>query len=544
MRRFKIKKLTKKTIVAILLTSALSCVSQADLLEPQKNIAVKNEFQKKIDTNYFSLANIVGNILNNDKNKTEQKKDNSTEIRQKFVSATSKFNQGNATSAYEEYSNLIDKLDNDIMLLNLSKVLYKIGFFSLASKAEDKITYKNQYYGNIYDLEISYLPKSKLSQEDEIFFAKMYSSIFFDNSAHEANLELLSKKNQYQKNDYYNYLLSQSYFEQKEYHKALNYINKAINYNSENTNYKLAKIDILSSLKKYQDALNIVKKLEKNTKIIYLSNEIQIKKYTLKAQNGKNDKEKKYALAYKTFLEGNYEKTKKECLYILNFDKDNNKIISLYAKSELALGQIERANSYFIKAYKIEKNDIETLIGLGDIRYIHKDYKGAIKMYKRALKHDPSNNEILIKLALSQKDYAKDLKSIAKTKAKLDKLPQNYISYYNCAISSAQKNNLLKEEFLKQSINLNPLFEPALGEMVDLDLKNKNFKNAKGLIDSSSFTLEKNYYYYYLYAMYMQSQNKKQDAIQLYKTSLDLNPNFEIANSKLLKLIPNKNEEI
>ncbi|MBQ8475959.1 hypothetical protein IJ531_02745, partial [bacterium] len=74
--------------------------------------------------------------------------------------------------------------------------------------------------------------------------------------------------------------------------------------------------------------------------------------------------------------------------------------------------------------------------------------------------------------------------------------------------------------------------------------KNKNYKNAKGLIESTSLTLEKNYYYYYLLGLYNQSENKKSDAIQFYKTSLDLNPNFEIANIKLLKLIPNKSEEI
>ncbi|MBR2068333.1 MAG: hypothetical protein IJ877_01095 [Candidatus Gastranaerophilales bacterium] len=522
---------------------ALVSFCSGNLLEPKKTLEIRNETQKTFNADYFNLANIVDSFLNNEENKTEIKEDKEN-YRQEFISITSKFNQGNATSAYMEYSNLIDKLDSDIMLLNLSQILYKIGFFSLAHKSEDKIIYKNQYFDNINDLETSYKPKSQLSYDDEIFFAKIYSSIFFDNSAHEANLELLSKKEQYQKNDYYNYLLSQSYFEQKDYHKAQNAINKAISLNNENINYKLLKSDILFASKKYQDALDIIKKLEKNQKIIDFKDTIQSKKQLIIAQNGKNDKEKKYALVYKTYLEGNYEKTKKDCLSILNFDKNNDKIIALYAKAELASGNIERANAYFINAYRIEKNNLDTLIGLGDIRYIHKDYKGSIKMYKNALKLDKLNSEILIKLELAQRGYAKNPKDIIRTTQKLDKLPQNHFSYYNCAISIAQKNSVLKEEFLKKSLSVNPMYKNALGEMIALDLENKNFKNAKGLIKTASFTLEKNYYYYYLLGLYNQAENKKQDAIQFYKTSLDLNPSFEIANVKLLKLIPNKSEEI
>ena len=47
----------------------------------------------------------------------------------------------------------------------------------------DKIVYKNYFYDNISDLEKSYIPKANLSQEDEIYFAKLYSSIYFDNSS-------------------------------------------------------------------------------------------------------------------------------------------------------------------------------------------------------------------------------------------------------------------------------------------------------------------------------------------------------------------------
>ena len=125
-------------------------------------------------------------------------------------------------------------------------------------------------------------------------------------------------------------------------------------------------------------------------------------------------------------------------------------------------------------------------------------------------------------------------------------MPKNaFLSYYNSAISFTQKNKVLKEDFLKRALMINPMCEIALGALIELHLQNKNTQLAKGLISNTSFTLEKNYYYYYLCGLYSQAMNKKNEAIQFFKTSLNLNPAFEIANTKLLKLIPDTtNEEI
>ena len=537
-----------KIILSLFLTLIVPFSTQASnedsLLEPVSEIKIQTE--PKQNTNYFNLANIVDTLLTNDNKTQETGVDKKSQIRKNFIDATSKFNQGNAKVAYDEYDVLINKIENDSSLLALSKVFYEIGYFSLANKAIEKIVYKNQFYDNIADLEKSYKPKNDLTYDDEIYFAKLYSSIYFDNSAQEAVNDLLEKKLTYQKNDYYNYILSCANLELKEYSKALDYINKAISINPNNVSYKIQKLDILINSKKYKDAQNLIEKLEKSNSSIIFANTIALKKEIVLANTSSKDDEKKYHIANKGFLEGNYEKTKKDCQNILNFDKDNDKIITLYAKSELALDNIERANVYFVNSYKKNKNNIETLIGLGDIKYLHGDYKNAVKTYKKAYDKDKDNYEALIKLTTAHRQYAQNPKELKKLELKLDKMPKTeYISYYNSAISIAQKNDVLKEEFLKRVLEINPMYENALGELVKLNLKNKNYKNARGLIYNAAFTLEKNYYYYYLCALYSQAMNKKQDAIHFYKTSLNLNPNFEIANIKLLKLIPSvSNEEI
>ena len=540
------KIIKKEIILSLFFILAFLNPTQAQedsLLLPTSTIQIHHS-KTNSSANYFNLANIVDNFLTNETQQDETISDEKSKIRKEFISITSKFNQGNAKVAYDEYNLLIDKIDNDISLLNLSKVLYEIGFFSLGNKAIEKIIYKNQFYDNILDLENSHKTKSALSTEEEIYFAKLYANIYFNNSSDETIAELLKKKNQYQKNDFYNFTLSRAYLETKQYNPALHSINKSISQNPSNINYQIFKTDILIKSKKFKEAYKQIEKLEKTKLLLTYKPKIEIQKETILSSIASDSKEKKYHIANKNFLEGNFEKTKKDCLNILNFDKDNDKIISLYAKSELALGQVERANVYFVNSYKIQKNNLDTIIGLGDIRYLHGDYKNAIKMYKKAYKKDKSNYEVLIKLATAQRQHAQHPKELKKLEQLLDKMPKNaYMAYYKSAISIAQKNSVLKEEFLKRALSINPLFENALGELIELHLKNKNYQLAKGLIYNASFTLEKNYYYYYLCGLYNQAIGKRKDAIQFYKTSLNLNPNFEIANIRLLKLIPDTIDE-
>ena len=538
----------KGGIISLITMCALSLstwATPANFLKDPNTFEINNEY--KVPNLKFSLANLVDGILNSET--VEVQKQNTVEdsqTRQAFVAITKKFNQGNASAAYSEYDEFIDKVNSDISRLNLAKVFYEIGFFSLGDKIIEKISDREKYSNNIQDLKKCYKPKVKLTKEEEIYFAKLYSSIFFDNSAQETILELVAKKDFYPKNDYYNYMLSRAYFFSKQYSKANSAINRAISINSDTLSYELLKIDILTSQKQNSKAAKIISKLEKNKSILEFQDDIELKKQELAVNSSKNERERKYAAAYKTFLEGNFEKTKKDCLSILNFDKDNDKIISLIAKAELATGNIEKANILFCDSYRIEKNNLDTLIGLADIRYIHKDYKGAIKYYKKALRFDKNNFEILLKLSCALREDAQKPKVLKKVENLVQKYEQNnFVSYYESAISIAQKNTVLKQEFLNRSFAINPLYRNTLGELVALEINNKNYKVARSLIDNASYTLEKNYYYYYLLGLYNQAQGKKREAIYSYKTSLNLNSNFEASNKRLIKLIPDKlNEEI
>jgi len=515
-----------------------------NLLSPVSNSIIKKEQSR---SSYFNLANIVDSFLTNEAKVMSSSNSRKVNLRRDFLTIAQKFNQGNVTVAYDEYEKLIDNIENDTSLLALSKVFYETGFYSLALKANEKIVYKNQFYDNILDLEKSYKLKKPLSKEEEIFFAKIYTSIYFDNSSQEALSELLNKKNEYAKNDFYNFTLSRVYLELKKYPQSLEAINKAISINSDNVQFKVFKIDVLAKEKKYSQALDLIEKLDKSKKItVNFIETVKIKKEEILASATKNEKEKKYHTVQKAYLEANFEKSKKDCRNILNFDKDNDKILALYAKNELALGFVERANAYFVSAYKISKSNPETIMGLGDISYLHGDYKNAVKYYKKVYSEDKTNYEALLKLEQSEKKYAKNPKNLKKISKKIDLMPKTaYSAYYRAAISFAQKDDVLKEDLLKKALSINPMHENSLGALVELYIKENNLELAKNLIYNASITLEKNYYYYYLCGLYSEAKSKKQEAIQFYKTSLNLNSNFEIANVKILKLIPDiTNEEI
>ena len=117
----------KKNIILILFLlffTVSSAYSDSDsLLVPSSNTQNNN-------TSYFNLANIVDTLLNNEtKVNKENVSDKKVQMRKDFINITSKFNQGNASVAYDEYKQLIDKIDDDTSLLTLSKVFYEIFFF-------------------------------------------------------------------------------------------------------------------------------------------------------------------------------------------------------------------------------------------------------------------------------------------------------------------------------------------------------------------------------------------------------------------------------
>lgn len=535
------------TALCILILSGTVPVFAAsdNLLEFQKsNIPVSNTLpqQKKSQSGIFSLTTIMDNFLNIQGQDENEGLDESEKQRAAFVSATKKFNQGNVVVAYDDFSTLLEELNSDYALLVFAKSMYEIGFFSLGTKSLEKIKHKDFLKDITDDLKNCYLPSYTLDKNEEIYLAKAYSSIHFDNSAQEIAFDLNKNTSLTGKSDYANYILSQAMSESRQHSQALIFINKASSMNQRNLSYINFKIKTLIALKKNKEALKLIgqTKLAAKDDCIF-KNTFMVQEQNALANLTKDEKERKYHLIAKTFLEGNYQKAVRDCKNALSFDKNNYKIMSLLALGQFITGDKESAKKNYLASYEINKNYPLTLSGLGDIKFVEYDFESALKYYKKALSQNPLDQTSALKMALIYKNdsrYSKDLKKLEKKLEKMDNAP--FLSYHSIAATIAKDNKNLRKEYIRRATALNPLYENGWVAFLNFELDNKNIDEAKSFLYMISFSNQTNYIYFYLNALYDIALNRTNSAIINLRNCLSLNPDFEDANKKLIELIPSQ----
>ena len=526
-----------------MLSGAMQAFAASDsLLEFQKsNVPVSNTTPKEAKGGTFSLTTIMDNFLNiqqdEDKNLDESEKQ-----RLAFVSATKKFNQGNVVVAYDEFNTLLESINSDYALVIFAKSMYEIGFFSIGTKSLEKIRHKKFLDNMTQELKKCYLPSYALDKNEEIYLAKAYASIHYDNLAQETAFDLNKNTSLTDKSDYANFILSQAMSKSRQYSQALIFINKASLMNPDNVSYDIFKIKTLVALKKNKDALKLIEQMQETSKDEYIfKNTILVLKESVLANLSNDEKDKKYHLTMKTFLEGNYQKAIQDSKNIISFDKKNYKILTLLAMGQFIANDMDNAKKNYLASYEINKNYAPTLSGLGDVKFVEYDFEGALKYYKKALSQDPNDQTSAIKMALIYKNdskYSKDLKNLEKKLAKMN--PSPFLSYHSIAATIAKNNKNLRKEYIRRATVINPLYENGWVAFLNLELDNKNFEEAKNFLYMISFSNQTNYTYFYLNALYDIALGRTNSAIVNLKNCLSLNPDFEDANKKLIKLIPNE----
>lgn len=538
------KKITS-TAICIMLLGTSAFASSDNLLEfeksnvPVTNVAPKVQEEK---SGIFSLTTIMDSFLNLGGQSENANLDESEKQRVAFVNATKKFNQGNVVVAYDEFENLSNSINSDYALLVFAKSMYEIGFFSIGTKSLEKIKHKKFVQDTIDDLKKCYLPSFTLDKNEEIYLAKAYSSIHYDNSAQEISFELNKNEALTGKSDYANYILSQAMSESRQYQQALNFINKASSMNKTNLSYLNFKVKTLNALNKNKEALEIIEQIEKNNANEHIfKNSFMLQKETILANLSKDEQDRKYHQTMKTFMEGNYQKAIEDCKNILSFDKKNYKILTLLAMGQFVTGDRQSAKKNYLASYEINKNYPYTLSGLGDVKFLEYDLEGAIKYYKKALSQNPKDQTSALKLALIYKNdtkYEKDLKNLEKKLAKMDPAP--FMSYHSIAATIAKDNKNLRREYIRRATAINPLYENGWVAFLNYELENKDLDGAKNFLYMISFSNRTNYIYFYLNALYDIALNRTNSAIVNLRNCLSLKPDFEDANKKLIQLIPSE----
>ncbi len=503
--------------------------------------AMQNPVYSAEDTSKaFNLMTVVDNFLNldGDTKSAYETLDEKTRHRQEFVETTRRFNQGNVSVAYNDYLKIITEIDSDIALLMFSKSMYEIGFFTLGDVAISKIKNQSYFALQIENLKKSYKDTFALDKQEEIYLAKAYASIYFDNTPEETAFDLSKKTGLMEKSDYANYVMAQALLESRQYQQALMFIENAIAKNPKNPAYLTYKINIMDKSGKHKEALKLLEKYE-NSDIITPEFKIKIlvQKEDILANLSANENEKKFHQININYINGNYYKVINECQNILNFNKNNYKILTLQGKSLLNVGKTDLAKKVFLQSFNINKGYSETLLGLGDISYIEGDFKKSAEYYKKALKGDKNNTVIMTKLFIVYKNIPSSEKTLANLEKQLKAIKTNFFyENYIAAASMLKNNQTLRKEYLLKSLNGNLMFENARNEYLAYLNENKKQKGLQNFLYIVSFVNNFDYTYYYYRSIVENILGNRDIALNNVKHCVSLNPDFEPAGKLMLEL--------
>ena len=490
----------------------------------------------------FNLSTVVDSFLNLDSNvsNTYENLDEKARQRQEFIETTKRFNQGNVSVAYNDYSKIVSEIDNDIALIIFAKSMYEVGFFTLGDVSLSKVKNQTYFEGQINHLKKSYKDNYPLDKQEEIYLAKAYSSIYFDNTPEETAFDLSKKTSLIEKSDYANFVMAQALLESRQYQQALMFIDEAIRKNPENPSYICYKAKILNNSGKSKEALKYLEKYEISDTITpEFRNEISIEKERVLANLSNNENDKRFHLINVNYLKGDYYKAINECQNILNFNKNNYKILTLQAQSQLNVGKDELAKKNLLSSLKLNKNYAPTLSALGDISYLEGDNLKAAEYYKKAAKLDKNDLMAQFKLLICYKKTPGNEKTIAKIEKQIEILKGKkslFYEYYLASISILKNDKSLKREYLLKSLAENLLFENAQNAYLALLNENKRYKHMENFLHMISFTNNYSYgYYYYKGLSEMAGGSREQAKINM-KYCISINPDFEPADKFLSDL--------
>ena len=449
-----------------------------DSLKQIKNNNIANDFLKIITYSSDIKQNTNGN-----------------DAIRKYDEAKEKFSQGNITSAYRDFKDVVQlSKHNDFVNISLAYKFANLGFFSLSQEAmlniEDNELYKNQ----IELIKQHLFPKTALSYDEEIYLAQNFTEIYFNNLAFEVVREMTKKTDLLKKSDYANYILAQGYINLKEYNKALNAINKAISMNPDNANYQKIKAQIFCENNKFSDAIKVTEQLlAKDIDIMNYRKEALALKYFTLAKASKHRSETKFYLANYFLNTGDTQRAIKELSQNIAQDKKDFASAALLGEIYFKQKDFDKAAENFEKSYKLKKSYIPALKGMGDLNYYKKDYRTALAFYQKAVKKD-KKNPVLNALAAICCNNTEQPEKAENYKEKAVLYGKNNAQVFYILSKFSTKD---KERYLKKAISSNPTYSEAWLDLTELALTECDLNLAKKYLYPVKSLDSKNYRYTY-----------------------------------------------
>ncbi len=503
--------------------------------------ANKNIIKTPVSTfNKENLKFIKNNELTNDflkiitfsQNETIQAASAAEKINysKKYTEANEKFAQGNITAAYKDYKDVLSAAEDDFVNLGLAYKFANIGLFSLAQEAINNIQDRETYNYQIQQIKSKLFPQIILSYDDEIRLCQNYTEIYYNNLAFEVARDMAKLPEKYKRSDYAHYILSQAYYNTKDYSKAISEINKSLSINPDNLNYLKYKAQIFCETNRLSDAVNILDKmLEQDTNIMDYRNDLKGLRYYTLAKATKDRVKSGFYLANYFLKAGDVQRAIKELNQNISADKKDYKSMTLLANIYFKQNKLADAMDLYERAYKIKKNDPDNLIGIANMYKYKKDYKNALDFYVKASKKDKQNKDALINASLCFKMLGMTDKSVEYINKVFEKGNTDAKIYY----TASKIDDIKNIQYLKKTVSVNPLYVDAWLDLADIAIKNNRPLLAQNYLKPVNYLNEKDDRYYYYTGLVNKQLGNKETAVKNFKKSLELNPLNEAASEEL-----------
>lgn len=438
--------------------------------------------------------------------------------------ATEKFLQVNIKASYEDFSRIINSKNLSLTeLLFLNEKMYELGFFELANLADLKISDENfTFYKKT--VQEFYKPKYRLSLDEELFLAEIYSNIMYNDRPFEAIKELLEKHELLKNSDYANYLLALGYYKSNNFKQALKAVNDAIDINNKCENYKFLKIKLLAEMGRKKEATMLFNSYN-NRKLLPYSyrKKCELLKQFILYKTEKNQWERNYALGryYYTAEENSKALKSLQNASLTKSKKNLTRVWGIMSRTYLKLGDEKKAYELASKAYKNNPSNKDANVTLARIYYKDKDYKKALEHFKKAVKKDKLDTSI-IKVAQIYYYLGEHEKAVKIYKNLIKADDDEWEAYYNLALTDEKHKN----EYLMKSLKYNPVSKDSWVELAKTEIENNNYDLAREYLKNLYYIDDKDFRYYYCQGLISKNLGDNMRAAEYLDKCIDLNPDY------------------
>lgn len=216
------------------------------------------------------------------------------------------------------------------------------------------------------------------------------------------------------------------------------------------------------------------------------------------------------------------------------FEKNNSKIQNLKGMILLALGNLDEAKIIFESVLKHFPNDVDAHFGLAEIELFDGKYSGAENQYVEALKRQATNRKALLSLALicaqtNRYDVAQNY---------LRQAMQFYsgeaeVHYLAAIIYMMEGEFSLAEKHARIAVEIKGNYEKAYELLANAMYCQKRYSEVIDLCDYLISKNRNNTAFWYLKGISLEKMGNKEDAVDVWDTALNINPQDEIMRMML-----------